>query len=284
MTTTRHISLGFVAAAVVASLAACGGGDDNNDGPQASNLADCHNPSMYTVGSSWTVISEGSGDSDLLYEGVPPGSLNNQLGGTAHTYVLTPPPEWGLPAGTVRLSDFPAGPEITVDPWTLPNKSGTYVRIHDGLLDTVLSVTWYQFSRAFPALAYHGYVPGLTEPITLGQGETYQGPAVPQYGTSAFLHILPDGSRTVANPSLDGGRDLLADKVSVQLTYLGRKTVTVPAGTFATCHTRKVTAGLVTEQWKAAEGPYKGIAVKTTKTRDAKTATWAVKSVSADWK
>ncbi len=55
--TPMHITgLWLIAAMMAGTLAACGGGDD--DAPPAetrADLSECHNPSMYKAGSSWTV-------------------------------------------------------------------------------------------------------------------------------------------------------------------------------------------------------------------------------------
>ncbi|AVO32880.1 hypothetical protein [Ottowia oryzae] len=288
LTRRTHLHLLLLPLAVAASLAACGGGDDDGgqvDPPVApTNLADCFNPSMYTVGSSWTVTEEASGDTNLLFEGAIPGTFTNAPGGVVTTYVQEPPPEWGLPAGTVKLSEFAPDTLVSPDTWKLPNLSGTYVRVHDGSVDQLLTATWYQFSRNFPQLAYRGYAPGLAEPIALGSGQTYKGPPVLRYSTSVGLYFAPDNSRHVAPPSLDGSRDPVADGVTVQLTYVGRETITIPAGTFSTCHTKKLVEGLVTEEWKVAEGPYRGITVQTSLARGDKQALRVTTSVSANWK
>ena len=71
-------------------MVACGGGDDHptpvNPPTTASNLADCHNPSMYTLGSSWSITTAAN--------------ANNSESRTT-SVVLPPPFDWGMPRGTV---------------------------------------------------------------------------------------------------------------------------------------------------------------------------------------
>lgn len=84
--------------------------------------------------------------------------------------------------------------------------------------------------------------------------------------------------------------------VSQDLTYIGRETITVPAGTFATCHVkwvRRLSADssrdlqsdlppMEQEEWWVAEGPYKGVIVQL---RNLKTqVTSRAAAVQADWK
>lgn len=271
-----------------AGLAACGGGDDAPtpvDPPvTASNLADCHNPSMYVLGSSWSVTKEFSGDPSVSFYNTLPNEFRSTPADVFTTYVVAPPPAWGLPEGTVRLSGFPDGAIIDPRTWQLPQLDGINVRVHDGVVDTLLTARWYQFSLGFPALAYLRYQPGLSTPIALASGETYQGTPVARYSNSAGVYIAPDGARQVVPPPTDQDQYLLPDKVTIELMYVGRETISVPAGTFATCHTRTTSAGQVTEEWQVAEGPYRGIAIKGAKTQDGKSGFWVAKAVSADWK
>ena len=284
MTTTRHISLGFIAAAVVAGLAACGGGDDSNDGPQTSNLADCHNPSMYTVGSSWTVTSQSS----RTYTTTAAQTVTEASEGTETVKVLAPPPEWGMPVGVVRILRDPG--DLNHTGGSLPDWTGTYVRVAGDVLETTLSVSWMSFAAGVWQLNYRGYVPGLAAPISLAAGQTYTSPAVQTYQqfatTSRPDPITDPGRVTYSYPPISGGQTFLPERVSSQLTYVGRETITVPAGTFATCHISTPSGNYQAEEWRVAEGPYKGVVVKSrsTATGFTDTSTSEAKQISASWK
>ena len=276
----------ILAALIASAVAACGGGDDAPtpiDPPiTPSNLADCHNPSMYTVGSNWSVEWDAPGydrASLPLLAAVPwPEDKTS-------TYVLAPPPEWQLPPGTIQLSPYAPG-EYPLN-WTGLVGSGRYLILQDNAVHTVLTAIWTRFSREFPVLHYDSYTPALTEPLSLRLGEIYQSQPVAHYRSGSDLTSNPDSPGSplsIRPPLLDGSGSLQADAVSVTLTYVGRETLSVPAGTFSTCHTRRSSAGTEEEEWRVAEGPYKGITIKAIKKVNGESAQWAAKAVRADWK
>ncbi|MFD1710122.1 hypothetical protein FVQ98_02700 [Ottowia sp. GY511] len=270
------------ALALLTALSACGGGDDDATpveppAPQpTSNLADCHNPSMYKVGSGWSVTWDVTDTRAVTSDGVIP--VRESI---THTDVLAPPPEWGMPADAVRWRDAPN----SINGWDrLPDWQGRYVRLHDGVVDTLLTARWEWPTRAFPNIAYHGYLPGLTEPIGLAAGETYASPAVTQYVAGHYIFIDTNNVSHVPAPPLDGGTGVLPDKATLETTYLGRVDVTVPAGTFATCHVRQTSApGVVQESWRVAEGQWRGITVQSRESGDGFRLDQQAREISANW-
>lgn len=280
MDRSPRLRLAWLAAFVAANtLVACGGGDDGPapvEPQPATNLADCHNPSMYTVGSWWSIaytqrISGG---------GTSPGM---------ESAVVSPPPtDWGMPPGTVALTSWNGG---AAPPSVIEARTGIYVRVNDGAIDTLLTANWVHFSSG-EVMSYRGYVPGLRTPVSLGEGETYQSPLVRMYNVLAYPPIDQHGQRGDAPPPpLDGGGELVETEFQNQLTYVGREAVTVPAGTFKTCHTISrvvlrnsgATDGEMHE-WRVAEGPYKGLKIKWSYVRAAQTSTSEVEAIQADWK
>ena len=272
-----HTRSWLIAIAAAAGLTACGGSDDTPtpvDPPvTASNLADCHNPSMYTLGSSWSVTFNVSGTD--LQPGQAPAQTTWES--TDNTWVLKPPAAWTLPDGTVRLSYVEPAPS-----GSYPNDlAGTYVRLHENTVETIVRAGWVHSSVGLPYIFYSAYTPGLAEPIALGSGQTYQSPPVSVYTSSSSALFDADFRPYYPNPPLGDEAQLQPDKATQQLTYVGRETITVPAGTFATCHIQRPEGP---DEWRLAEGPYKGITIKTWYSRVSGTVLREAKQISAIWK
>ena len=247
------------AMALAAGLVACGGSDDDTPAPveppvQPSNLADCHNPSMYTPGSSWSVTFDS-------------GNVNSIV-------VHAPRAEWELPEGIVR--------------WAVPTQAGAdagvYYRVRNGTVETLLLVNWFYFSSG-PAISYEGYVPGLAAPIALANGQTYRTPPTKVYNVLYSQERDENGWLPPRKPLLDGEGELRDVTDLGQTTYIGRETITVPAGTFETCHTTRTSnfSG-ETHHWTVAEGPYKGLSVMTEWSTASGASRAAATVITADWK
>ena len=264
--------------ALTASLAACGGGNDDGgaDNPPvaATNLSACFNPSMYTVGSSWSVTSAVTSTSPAATSGAARTTTVYDSQDTV--YVLAPPARWAMEAGTVRWAPTNATDDTS-------SVLGTYKRVANGLVRTSLSAQFQHFS-ANDAIRYQVYEPALSEPVALGPNETYRSPT--SQSTSAMLSIVfnANGIPVVPNPPRSGEGSQQVN-TTTQLTYVGRESVTVPAGQFETCHVITGEAGVGQQAWRVADGPYKGLTVKTQGlTTDGATYVAEAKAISATWK
>ena len=83
--------------------------------------------------------------------------------------------------------------------------------------------------------------PGLATPRVLQAG---------QWSTSTFTTRMSDGSAPAASTRLT-------------TTYLGRESLTLPAGTFETCKAKFVDqTGATSLTWTVASGPYRGIDIR----------------------
>ena len=283
---TRAARAAISLALAATVLVACGGGDDAPtpvDPPVTpSNLADCHNPSMYIVGSSWSTTFSESGPVFRPDQAPEQATWEN----TYNTWVLEPPAAWGLPVGTVRHSGWPAQVSGFIN-----DIGGTYVRAHENTIEVLLLANWQHFSSG-EHISYSGYVPGLVEPIALTNGQTYQGTPVSVYGGMFAPRIDAVGNAHYPDPPLGDERYLRPEKTSIELTYVGRETITVPAGTFSTCHVMsrerpgdgQPGGDVPHEEWRVAEGPYKGISIKTRRSGASGSTVGEAKQISADWK
>ena len=289
--TRPHLWLGSLLTS--AFLVACGGGNDDDTPPveplpTPTNVAECHNPSMYKLGSSWTVTSSISGDvedSPALLPNYTAAGIFYLRDGVATTYVTAPPLAWGLPEGTVKLSTSPASSDSDIkveNGYAVRNVGGTYVRVNEGTLDTLLTATWAQFSRSFPDVTYRVYGPNLSEPLNLSPGETYSSPII-RYVESEGAFYDVEMVR-VAPPPLYGGAASDGQELIYSFTFVGGEVITVPAGTFSTCHTRRSLDGFIKDEWRVADGPYKGITVRAREQKDHRQATWVASAIEVDWK
>ena len=269
----------FIVATLLASLVGCGGSDDSTVAPQVSNLADCHNPSMYTVGNSWTVT--------LLHTQINTASqvVTVSSESTETLKVLAPPAEWALPPGVVRIARDPG--DIDQSGGMRPDWPGTYVRATDDLVETLFFSYYYSSRNPIFTLYYSGHWPSLPEPIRLPAGEKYIGTAVQSYVLAAGWRYVDffnePGKVTYSHPPLTVVEGLTPEWVTPELTYIGPETIAVPAGTFTTCHVSKLSRGTQVEEWRVAEGPYKGITVKSRSADSSTTFTRQAKQVSASW-
>ncbi|MFD1710121.1 hypothetical protein FVQ98_02695 [Ottowia sp. GY511] len=239
------------------ALVACGGGDDDptpvDPSTTVTNLAYCHNPSMYTLGSHWSITWAANADhAESRTTGV----------------VLAPPADWDMPIGTVVWAPWEvhrATGELA--PIGTVGRISTFVRLAGDHEQTLLYASWQHFASG-NAVAYTGSVPAESLPIALADGQTHQGAPHKNFSVLAYPPIDANGV----------------------LTYVGRESMTLPAGTVSTCHTisRRLADGVAAagemHAWMVAEGPYKGLQVKTTYIDPAKTITIEAKALSAHWK
>lgn len=131
------------------------------------------------------------------------------------------------------------------------------------------------------------YSPPIGFPVALTQGQEY---AVTTEVRTAVA-AAPGASLAETEPAPPRS-------ATYRMTYLGRETVTVPAGTFETCRFRlpydnmsyvPTADGSVVQEWVVASGVYRGVTVKTSANHSpsgdpAQATVWEALRVTAEFK
>lgn len=148
---------------------------------------------------------------------------------------------------------------------------GNFFRVADGKVAELMTRTTGRLAVSWK------YDPPILQPTSLPVGAVYTSPQSTVYFNSVY-----GGPDTVVNV---GTR-------SHSLTFVAAETVTVAAGTFATCHvqlqqTSKSDVGqnyIVKDSWWVAGGPFKGIEVKAEEVSGGVRESTEVTAIRADWK
>ncbi len=256
--------------AIAASLSACGGGDEVVVNPPVppTNLADCHNPSMYTVGSSWSVAFTTTSTSNA--PGAAPPEPQQTLDEMS---VTAPPADWELGADIVRTTPYRGS--VNDDGY-----AGTYLRVAGGVVQTLYKIG--ESSLWNRPATYLVLLPALEAPIALAPGNSFE--------STASLCPYPrfiewDGKKQVyPKPTTENCPETPTQFTTNRWTFNGAASVTVPAGTFMTCDISSVQGGTAFREWRVANGPYKGLTVKQVSTSSDSVFTKEANSISVDWK
>lgn len=241
MTPPRH-STALAALLIPVALAACGGGgSDSNDTAATTDTTNCtYNSALWTANRTWQIATQFT----------PAG--NGTVSASTQSYRVDGPVDFrGTQALRLQTTTVSTTASIvgTVVSWEFANVGASAITSYGTDVD-VTSLTLHR--RIW-------FDPARQTPLVMTPGQSV---------TSSYTQYTEDvPAATSYTPS----------SVQATTTFVGRETVTVPAGTFDTCHldtSTSIDGTVVTaSHWRVASGAAAGLVVRSVSTSGTTVAT-----------